>query len=58
MLFQTTSVSGDVTMATITGLDPYTNYSCTVHAVTVSDGPQSDPAAVTTHEAGMIRIVT
>ena len=53
-LFFQTSVNGNVTMVTITGLNPFTNYSCTVHAVTISDGPQSDLAAVTTLEAGMI----
>ena len=42
-------------MATITGLIPFTSYSCTLHAVTVFDGPPSDPVAVTTLEAGMIK---
>ena len=42
-------------MATITGLNPFTSYTCTVHAVTISDGPQSNTAAVMTLEAGMIK---
>jgi len=39
---------------TVTGLTPYTSYTCTLHAVTVSDGPNSDPVIVTTAEEGAI----
>ena len=41
-------------MGNVSGLNPFTNYSCTVHAVTVSDGPVSNPATVATLEARMI----
>ena len=37
----------------ITGLNPLTTYECTIHAVTVLDGPSSDPITVTT-DPGMI----
>ena len=39
--------------AVIVGLTPYTSYTCTLHAVTVSDGPDSIPVTVTTAERGM-----
>ena len=39
-------------METISNLTPFTNYNCTLHAVTVSDGPLSDPITVTTAEQG------
>ena len=41
-------------MGNVSGLNAFTNYSCTVHAVTVSDGPVSNPATVATLEARMI----
>ena len=47
------SVDGDFTMTTVLGLNAFTAYSCTVRAVTVLNGPQSDPASVTTREAGI-----
>ena len=48
------NVSGDVTMTTVLGLNAFTTYSCTVRAVTVLDGPESDPAtSITTLEAGI-----
>ena len=37
-------------METIHGLTPFTTYSCTLHVVTLSDGPLSDPITVTTAE--------
>ena len=37
---------------TVTQLTPYSIYTCTVHAVTVSDGPNSDPVKVTTDQEG------
>ena len=40
-------------METIRNLTPFTSYNCTLHAVTVSDGPLSDPIKVTTAEHGM-----
>ena len=40
-------------METISNLIPFTSYNCTLHAVTVSDGPLSDPITVTTAEQGM-----
>ena len=44
------NVSGESTMETIHGLTPFTTYSCTLHVVTLSDGPLSDPITVTTAE--------
>ena len=42
------------TMGRVSGLNPFTNYTCTVHAVTVSNGPTSNPTTVATSEARMI----
>ena len=41
-------------MGSVTGLSPFTDYSCTIHAVTVVDGPVSDPVIARTAEAGMV----
>ena len=46
------NVTGANTMETISDLTPFTSYNCTLHAVTVSDGPLSDPITVTTAEQG------
>ena len=46
------NVTGTNTMETISDLIPFTSYNCTLHAVTVSDGPLSDPITVTTAEQG------
>ena len=46
------NITSTATMGTVTGLSPFTEYSCTIHAVSVADGPVSDPAVVTTTEAG------
>ena len=51
------SVDGDVTMATVLGLNAFTTYSCTVRAVTVLAGPESSPASVKTLEAGIKMIM-
>ena len=40
------NVTGTNTMETISNLIPFTSYNCTLHAVTVSDGPLSDPITV------------
>lgn len=40
------------TIKTLENLKPFTSYTCTLHAVTVSDGPLSDPITVTTAEQG------
>ena len=40
------------TVGTITGLRPHTTYMCTVHAVTSTTGPTSDPITVTTAQKG------
>ena len=37
-------------METLDNLKPFTSYTCTLHAVTVSDGPLSDHITVTTGE--------
>ena len=47
------NISSTLTMGRVSGLNAFTNYSCTVRAVTVSAGPMSDPATVTTLEARM-----
>ena len=47
------NVIGINTMETISNLTPFTSYNCTLHAVTVSDGPLSDPITVTTAEHGI-----
>ena len=39
-------------METISNLIPFTSYNCTVHAVTISDGPLSDAITVITAEQG------
>ena len=44
------NVTGANTMEMLNNLKPFTNYTCTLHAVTVSDGPMSDPITVTTAE--------
>ena len=43
-----------ITETVVTGLTPFTTYICTVHAVTVSDGPKVDPMNVTTSQQGMV----
>ena len=48
-LFQV-NVSSIYTVKTLDNLKPFTNYTCTLHAVTISDGPLSDPITVTTAE--------
>ena len=40
------------TMGTINELSPFTNYTCTVLATTVMNGPMSDPITVRTAESG------
>ena len=42
-------ITGTSTSGTITGMSPLTTYECTIHAVTVLDGPASYPITVTTH---------
>ena len=46
------NVTGDTTRATVVGLNPFSNYNCTLHAVTVSSGPMTDPIIVRTAEKG------
>ena len=47
------TVSG--TTGTITGLTPFTEYSCRISAFTVLPGPMTDPAVnVTTSQSGII----
>ena len=50
------NVTGDATMGTVTGFSPFTVYSCTIFAVTVADGPESDPLVVRTAEGGVLAI--
>ena len=49
LMFQV-NVSSTNTMETIHGLTPFITYTCTLHVVTLSDGPLSDPIMVTTAE--------
>ena len=46
------NVTSTNTMETLDNLKPFTSYTCTLHAVTVSDGQLSDPITVTTAEQG------
>ena len=46
-------ITSTSTMETLDNLRPFTSYTCTIHAVTVSDGPLSDPITVTTAEQGI-----
>ena len=46
------NVSSVIATETLDNLRPFTSYTCTLHAVTVSDGPLSDPITVTTAEQG------
>ena len=48
------NISGNLTTGTIFGLNAFTNYSCTVMAVTVSNGPPSNADTVTTLQTRMI----
>jgi len=41
-------------MGIVTGLSPFTDYSCTIFAVTVAEGPVSDPLVVRTAEGGLL----
>ena len=40
---------GTSTWGTITGMNSLSTYECTIHAVTVLDGPTSYSVTVTTH---------
>jgi len=47
------NVTSTNTMETLKDLKPFTSYTCTLHAITVSDGPSSDPITVITAEQGV-----
>ena len=47
------NVTSTNTMETLDDLRPFTSYTCTLNAVTVFDGPLSDPVTVTTAEQGI-----
>ena len=49
IMFQV-NITSITTIKTLDNLRPFTSYNCTLHAVTVSDGPLSDPITVTTAE--------
>jgi len=51
------NTTGDLTEAVLVGLTPYTSYTCTLHAVTVSDGPNTDAMTITTAEEGSIKYI-
>jgi len=48
------NVTGPAMMGTVPGLDPFTDYSCTIFATTVADGPVSVPVVVRTAEGGVL----
>ena len=39
-------------MATVSMLSPFTEYTCTISALTVLSGPKSDPVTVVTAQSG------
>ena len=41
-------------MGTVAGLSPFTDYSCTIFATTVADGPISNPVVERTAEGGVL----
>ena len=53
-LYIQVNITGAAMMGIVTGLSPFTNYSCTLFAVTVTNGPVSDPIIVRTAEAGIV----
>ena len=53
-LYIQVNITGAAMMGTVTGISPFTDYSCTIFAVTVNDGPVSDPVIVRTAEAGIV----
>ena len=53
-LYIQVNITGAAMMGTVTGLSPFTDYSCTIFAVTVTNGPVSDPVIVRTAEAGIV----
>jgi len=46
------NITGTATQGTVTGLTPYTKYTCAIYTVTGSDGPVSEPITVTTDYGG------
>ena len=48
------NVTSTKTTEMLGNLKPFTSYICTLHAITVSDGPLSDPITVKTSEQGTI----
>ena len=49
------NVSSTNTTQAVVGLNPFTNYTCTLYATTVSNGPTTDPITVRTAEQGTIQ---
>ena len=47
------NITGSSTQGTVTGLTPQTKYTCTIYAVSGSDGPVSDPITVITNYGGI-----
>ena len=56
IMFQV-NITSITTVKTLDNLRPFTSYNCTLHAVTVSDGPLSDPITVTTAEHGIKLVI-
>ncbi len=53
-----TDVQVTSTSAVLHGLQPFTNYSVNVSAITVAEGPSSDPETVLTLQDGMHKYFT
>lgn len=51
-MYSQVNVSGTSTAHKITGLHPFTYYTCTLHATTVLNGPVTNPVSVRTEEQG------
>ena len=49
------NISSTNTTQAVIGLNPFTNYACTLYATTVSNGPTTDPIIVRTAEQGTIQ---
>ena len=52
------NVTGNATMGIVTGLSSFTDYSCTIFATTVADGPMSEAVVVRTDEGGVLASYT
>ena len=56
MSYIQTNTTGSLTDVAVSGITPYTSYTCIIHAANASDGPDSFPVTVTTAEEGTLLI--